>query len=122
MKVSKQLRWNGMREPKAMVLSRGKVNYFRMASATENMTDLDGWFGRKLRCLKLKQCKRASAIGKFLPERGVPRDAAARISWSGKGLWRKSMTRQTHEAMGIKWFKELGLLSFVERYEDQKLA
>jgi len=97
-------------------LIRGWVAYFRLAQAGGKMGELDQWLRRKLRCLKLKQCKRASTIGQFLQERGVKRDAAWTLAGSGKGWWRLSKTKQSHRAMGMAWFKELGLTSFADRY------
>ena len=100
----------------------GWVAYFRLAKASGKMDELDSWLRRKIRCLKLKQCKRASGIGRFLRERGVERDAAWQLAGSGKGWWRLAKTRQCHRAMDLKWFVELGLASFAARYAKEKLA
>ena len=72
---------------------------------------LDGWIRRKLRCIKLKHCKRAYAIAKFLKSRGIKPHYAWEIAQSGKGWWRLAYTPQAHEAMGVGWSQEEGLKS-----------
>ena len=37
---------------------QGWLNYFRYARMTSKMEAIDGWLRRKLKCFKLKQCKR----------------------------------------------------------------
>ena len=103
-------------------LTRGWVSYFKLAKAKEKMETLDEWVRRKIRCLKLKQCKRAKAIAAFLMRNGIHRDAAWRLAGSGKGWWCLSKAPQTHRAMGSRWFKELGVLSFADRYAKENLA
>ena len=76
---------------------------------------------RKLRCLKLKQCKRAVGIARFLQERGVERNAAWKLGGSGKGWWRIALSPQAHRAMGKKWFEEIGLAGFTDRYTKLEL-
>lgn len=97
-------------------LIRGWVAYFRLAQAKGTMRELDAWMRRKIRCLKLKQCKRAVGIARFLMSRGVERNKAWRLGGSGKGWWRLSLSPQAHRAMGKDWFKELGLAGFEDRY------
>jgi len=97
-------------------LIRGWVAYFRMAQAKGTMGDLDAWMRRKLRCMKLKQCKRAVGIARFLMSRGVERNKAWMLGGSGKGWWCKSLSPQAHRAMGKNWFNEIGLDGFADRY------
>ena len=94
----------------------GWRNYFELAQAKVTLAELDKWIRRKLRCLKLKQCKRAKAIARFLKGRGVGADAAWMLAASGKGWWRLAKTRQSHVAMGQEWFRELGLISLANEY------
>ena len=101
-------------------LVRGWVGYFKLAKAKGKMTELDGWTRRKLRCVKLKQCKRAVGIARFLMERGIKPDAAWCLAGSGKGWWRIALSPQSHRAMGMDWFRELGVTSFADRYEAVK--
>ena len=50
----------------------GWVTYFRHAKAKSHLTELGGWVRRKLRCVRLKQRKRAKSIADFLHGLGVP--------------------------------------------------
>lgn len=99
----------------------GWVAYFRLAQAKGIMSDLDAWLHRKLRCLKLKQCKRAVGIARFLMERGIDRDGAWKLGGSAKGWWRIALSPQAHRAMGRKWFEEIGLAGFTDRYMKLEL-
>ena len=94
----------------------GWVTYFRYAACKTHLQRLDEWIRRKLRCVRLKQRKRAKPIADFLQSLGVPEWSAWRLALSGKGWWRKSGSPQAHQAMNIAWFRERGLVSLSERY------
>ena len=102
-------------------LIRGWVYYFRYAQAKQTLLGLDEWLRRKLRCYRLKQCKRAVGIARFLMERGIKPDQAWALGGSGKGWWRKSLSPQAHRAMGKKWFKEIKYVGFAEQYMKLEL-
>jgi RNA-directed DNA polymerase len=89
----------------------GWVTYFRHAACKSALRDLDEWLRRKLRCVRLKQCKRAKPIADFLIKLGVPEWRAWRLAGSGKGWWRRSGTPQASEAMTLRWFAQAGLVS-----------
>ena len=88
----------------------GWIQYFRMAQMKSRMQDIGQWLRRRLRCLRLKQCKRAHAIARFLMGLGVREDLAWMLALSGKGWWRLADTPQAHRAMSLDWFKDEGLL------------
>ncbi len=94
----------------------GWVTYFRYAACKTHLQRLDEWIRRKLRCVRLKQRKRAKPIADFLQSLSVPEWSAWRLALSGKGWWRKSGSPQAHQAMNITWFRERGLVSLSERY------
>jgi RNA-directed DNA polymerase len=94
----------------------GWVTYFRHAACKRALSDLDDWLRRKLRCVRLKQCKRAKPIANFLKERGVPARRAWLLAASGKGWWPLAKSPQAHEAMTLSWFEEIGLVSLSNRY------
>lgn len=96
----------------------GWVTYFRYAACRSHLQRLDEWIRRKLRCVRLKQRKRAKPIADFLQSLGVPEWSAWRLALSGKGWWRKSRTPQANQAMTIVWFKTQGLVSLFERYAE----
>ena len=97
-------------------LTVGWVTYFRHAMAKGHLQGLDEWTRRKLRCYRLKQCKRASGIGRFLRERGLGHDAAWKLAGSGKGWWRIALSPQASRAMGIEWMEAQGVQSLLKRY------
>jgi RNA-directed DNA polymerase len=88
----------------------GWIQYFRMARMKGWMQDIGQWLRRRLRCLRLKQCKRVPAIARFLMELGESRDSAWKLAASGKGWWRLADTPQSHRAMSLSWFKAARLL------------
>jgi RNA-directed DNA polymerase len=94
----------------------GWVVYFRYAACTAHLQRLDGWIRRKLRCVRLKQCKRHRTIRDFLHSLGVPKWNARNLAGSGCGWWRMSGCPQAHQAMSKTWFTTLGLVSLSERY------
>ena len=94
----------------------GWVTYYRHASAKAHLRRLDQWIREKLRCFRLKQCKRAKAMADFLRERGVAERLAWEVALSGKGWWHLAHTSQAHGTMSDKWWEELGLLSLLKRY------
>lgn len=85
--------------------------YFRHAACKEALREIDTWLRRKLRCVRLKQCKRAKAIADFLVKCGVPARRAWPLAVSGKGWWRRSGSPPANEAMTLQWFAKLRLVS-----------
>ncbi|MBD3165287.1 group II intron reverse transcriptase/maturase, partial [bacterium] len=49
----------------------GWLTYFKLASCKALLHDLDEWIRRKLRCVRLKQCKRVWPMAKFLMSCGL---------------------------------------------------
>jgi RNA-directed DNA polymerase len=94
----------------------GWVTYFRFAECKTHLQRLDAWARRKLRCMRLKQCKRAKPIADFLHRLGVPRRRAWLGALSGKGWWRLSGSPPAQEGMSSAWFESLGLVNLVQRY------
>jgi RNA-directed DNA polymerase len=95
----------------------GWVAYFRYAKCKTLLGELEGWIRRKLRCVRLKQLKRARAIGEFLQRGGVPRRHAWMTASSGKGWWRLSACPADNTAMNEAWIESLGLAKFRQRYD-----
>jgi RNA-directed DNA polymerase len=96
----------------------GWVTYFRYAACKSHLKRLDEWTRRKLRCVRLKQRKRAKSIADFLQSLGVPEWNAWILALSGKGWWRKAGAPQANQAMSIAWFRAQGLVSLSERYAE----
>jgi RNA-directed DNA polymerase len=94
----------------------GWVAYFRHAHCKKHLQSLDKWIRRKLRCLRLKQCKRKKPIADFLMGLGVPERRAWMMALTGKGWWRMARSQQATEAMTLAWFDKQGLFSLTSRY------
>jgi RNA-directed DNA polymerase len=80
------------------------------------MKEMDAWTRRKLRCYRLKQCKRVIGIVRFLTKEGVQEYSAFMLALSGKGWWRLSRTHQANQAMPNGWFDRQGLISMEKEY------
>lgn len=98
----------------------GWLVYFRYAECKSHLRELDGWIRRKLRCVRLKQCKRVKTIADFLRSLGVPEWRGWIMALSGKGWWRLSGSPQANEAMTNAWFQEQGLTNLSQRYATLK--
>jgi len=95
---------------------RGWLSYFSVAKCKKLLRKLDAWIRRKLRCYRLKQCKRTITLNRFLKSLGVPNWQSWILALSGKGWWRKSGCPQVHQAMNLKWFNDLGLFNLSTKY------
>jgi RNA-directed DNA polymerase len=94
----------------------GWVAYFRHAQARSQLRGLDGWLRRKLRCVRLKQCKQPQGLRRFLAQSGVPPRQARELASSGRGWWCRANSRQAKRAMTIAWFDQLGLINLTARH------
>lgn len=94
----------------------GWVTYFRMARCREHLLKLDQWLRRRLRCYRIKQCKRIFTLVTFLRQQGIDKERSWWGAMSHQGWWRASMRPTVREALSKQWFKEQGLLSATERY------
>jgi RNA-directed DNA polymerase len=95
----------------------GWLIYYRLAACRFELQCLDEWIRRKLRCYRLKQCKRGKSVARFLQRLGASPSLAHRVASSGKGWWRLSLTRPVHQAMSADWFATQGLVSLVLKYD-----
>jgi hypothetical protein len=96
---------------------RGWLNYFRYARCKRVLKNLDSWIRRKLRCYRLKQCKRVITLQRFLERQGVESWQSWILALSGKGHWRKSGCPQAHQALNNKWFDAVGLYNLTLNYD-----
>lgn len=69
-------------------LTTGWVTYYRNARARTILRQIDSWLRRKLRCVRLRQCKRIMTIATLLRACDVPEWQAWILALSGKGRWR----------------------------------
>jgi RNA-directed DNA polymerase len=96
----------------------GWVAYFRHAECRSLLTGLDEWIRRRMRCVQLKQRKRAKPIFDFLRACGVPIRQAWVLALSGKSWWRMAASPPAHHAMNSTWFENLGLVRLTIRYAE----
>lgn len=95
---------------------RGWLHYFYKAQMKRRLEQIDGWIRRRLRCYRLKQCKRALGMMRFLHKLGIPKMRAWTTATSRKGWWRKSLTPASHEAMNNEWFETQEVYSLSYHY------
>jgi RNA-directed DNA polymerase len=95
---------------------RGWLQYFQYAKCQKLLQTLDSWIRRKLRCFRMKQCKRTITLQRFLESMGVKKWQSWILALSGKGHWRKSNCPQANQAMGNLWFDEKGLFNLTLNY------
>jgi RNA-directed DNA polymerase len=93
----------------------GWVTYFRHARSHSELRGLDGWLRRKLRCVRLKQCKQPKGLRRFLCQHGVSPRQARELASSGRGWWCLANSPQAKIAMDIAWFEEQGLINLSVR-------
>lgn len=95
---------------------RGWLQYFQYARCHKLLIHLDAWIRRKLRCYRIKQCKRTITLQRFLESLGVVKWQSWILALSGIGYWRKSNCPQSCQAMGNRWFEEQGLYNLTLNY------
>lgn len=94
----------------------GWLHYFKYAKMKSKLDLLGSWLRHRLRCYRLKQCKRAIGMSRFLRKLGVPNDRSWTTAASRKGWWRKAITPAAHEGMNKLWFAKIGLVDMTSRY------
>ena len=58
-----------LKELKTVV--QGWLHYFKLAQMKSKLTAIEGWLRRRLKCFRLKQCKRVTGIVRLLTKLGV---------------------------------------------------
>src|SRR2546425_12643170 len=71
----------------------GWVRYFALAHYGSAFRDLDRWLRRRLRCMRLTQCKRVRGIVRFMRTRGLPELA----------IWTRSEERRVGKECRSRW-------------------
>lgn len=97
-------------------VTRGWLIYYRGAKMQKKLEKIDGWLRRRLRCFRLKQCKRAIGIVRFLCKEGLEKTLAWRLALSGKGWWRLSNSSASNMAMNKEWFARMGYQALIDYY------
>jgi RNA-directed DNA polymerase len=98
-------------------LLQGWLNYFKYANMQSKLSSIDGWLRRRLKCFRLKQCKRCISIVRFLRNLGVDEKLSWKTGLSGKGWWRLSTSPALSIGMNNEWFTQQGYYSLGENYK-----
>lgn len=96
----------------------GWLHYFRYARMGGKLSKLDGWIRRKLKCFRLKQCKRSIGIVRWLRKLGIAERLCWQTALSGKGWWRLSNSPALNIGMNNLWFAQQGYYSLSENYKS----
>jgi RNA-directed DNA polymerase len=93
----------------------GWSGYFGIAQTERIFQELDKWIRRRMRMCLLKQWKRCKTKLSKLVSLGISEEWAGCIAFSRKKYWRLANTAQVNKALGLKYWREQGLVSLVER-------
>ncbi len=96
---------------------RGWLQYFKRSEMQTKIGRINSWLKRRIRCFRLKQCKRTIGIARFLRRLGVSEKQSWLVALSGKGWWRLSNSPGTNIGMSNKWFNEIGYYDLVSNYQ-----
>lgn len=72
------------------VMSRGWINYYRIADMNKHMKAIESWTRRKIRTYIWKSWKKISARFRNLQQLGIPKAKAWEFANTRKGYWRTS--------------------------------
>ncbi len=99
------------------VVAQGWLQYFHLAQMKSKLPAIEGWLRRRLKCFRLKQCKRAIGVVRFLQKLKVEKTLCWRLALSGKGWWRLSNSPASNIGMNNNWFLEQGFYSLTSNYQ-----
>ena len=111
--------WSISMEERIKIINRylkGWLGYFKIIETPNILEKLDGWIRRKLRVCLIKQWKKPRTRFRNLVSLGISKVSSAKFSASRKKYWRLSITPQMHKACNKAYWKNLKLVSLVERY------
>jgi RNA-directed DNA polymerase len=101
--------------------TRGWIGYFRLATTPSVYQRLDEWIRRRLRQMQWKRWKRGTTRYRELVRLGVPRERAA-LGAVGTSPWRMSHSPIIHEALNNAFWRNAGLESITERYNQLRYS
>ena len=97
-------------------VTRGFINYFKMADMKWIMRDITSHLNRRIRCLLWKQWKTCKGRTRRLIRLGINKEKAKRLAYSRKGYWHNSKTQTLHVAISNKRLKANGLVFPLDHY------
>lgn len=99
-------------------LTRGWVNYFRLATMWGKLHELDGWVRNRLRYCIWKQWKRPNRRRRAFIQLGVDPDHAFAWAYCRHGGWRIAQSPIMGTTITLARLKQRGYLSFEEVYAN----
>lgn len=103
-------------------MTRGWVNYFKLADMKGLLKELDEWTRRRLRACIWKTWKRIRTRFTYLFKLGIPKDKAWEFANTRKGYWRISGSPIMQRAVTNKRLENRGFISMSALYEKTRLA
>ena len=98
-------------------VQRGWLHYFRMASMTGKLRDIDGWVRNRLRYCIWKHWKKPERRRKNLMQLGVDYDHAYAWSRTRKGGWAVAQSPMLNTTITLKHLAKRGYESMTEHYK-----
>lgn len=95
----------------------GWVNYYALADAHIEMSQLDAWLRRRMRQVAWVAWKTAQNRYKRLKALGVSEHWAIRAAGTSQGAWHMSKSQPLHYALSNSYWHKVGLVSFLEQYD-----
>jgi len=95
-------------------ISRGWINYFRLAEVKTFAEDMDKWIRRRLRLILWKQWKRPWTRRKRLMQAGLSEERAVISAFNRRGSWWNSGASHMNDAFRKRFFDGLGLVSMLD--------
>jgi RNA-directed DNA polymerase len=95
-------------------LTRGWMNYFRLADGRKKLEAIDEWTRRRLRCCHWHDWKRVGRRIKELRKMGVSPGKAYQWACTRKGGWRISGSPILQTTLNGNYFRQLGLRSLTQ--------
>ena len=92
----------------------GWKEYFQLAETPGVFAELDGWIGRRLRMVRLKQWKKNTTIFRELRKAGVSIRAASSVAACPRCWWMMAKTSALHTALPNSYFAKLGVPKLAE--------
>lgn len=96
---------------------RGWINYFHLAEVKVTFEALDQWVRRRLRLLLWRQWKEPRTRAKRLTALGIDRARALLSAYNGHGPWWNSGASHMNQAVPLRRFRRLGLISLLEEHQ-----
>ena len=97
-------------------VTRGWINYFRIADMKTTMYKISCWMRRRLRMCIWKYWKLPKTRYKNLRKLGISKDTARGMAYTSKGYYRASKTMVLHLAISNRKLKQKGLVFPLDHY------